>query len=77
MWSPMLELISDRDLEDGARTNVDLMPQVQVTINRRQHIRVSLGLQIPVDQYRTGRSKQVVFYFLWDWFDGGLLDGWR
>jgi mono/diheme cytochrome c family protein len=76
MWSPMLELITDRDLEDGARTSVDLMPQFQVTLNRRQHIRVSLGLQVPVAN-RTGRSKQVVFYFLWDWFDGGLLDGWR
>jgi hypothetical protein len=26
---------------------------------------------------REGRSKQVVFYALWDWFDGGLLDGWK
>jgi mono/diheme cytochrome c family protein len=76
MWSPMLELIADRDLEDGARTTVDLMPQFQVTINRRQHIRVNVGLQVPAAN-RAGRSKQVVFYFLWDWFDGGLLDGWR
>jgi mono/diheme cytochrome c family protein len=76
MWSPMLELLTDRDLEEGARTSVDLMPQVQVTINRRQHIRVNVGLQVPVAN-RTGRSKQVVFYLLWDWFDGGLLDGWR
>jgi mono/diheme cytochrome c family protein len=76
MWSPMFELITDRDLEDGARTNVDIMPQVQVTINRRQHIRGSVGLQVPVAN-TTGRSKQIVFYLLWDWFDGGLLDGWR
>jgi mono/diheme cytochrome c family protein len=76
MWSPMLELITDRDLEDGARTNVDLMPQMQVTLNRRQHLRVNVGLQLPVAN-RAGRSKQVVFYFLWDWFDGGLLDGWK
>jgi hypothetical protein len=76
LWSPMLELITDRDLEDGARTSVDLMPQFQVTVNRRQHIRVSVGLQVPVAN-RTGRSKQIVFYFLWDWFDGGLLEGWR
>jgi len=76
MWSPMLELITDRDLEDGARTSVDVMPQFQVTLNRRQHIRAGLGLQVPVAN--TGqRSKQVVFYLLWDWFDGGLLQGWR
>jgi mono/diheme cytochrome c family protein len=76
MWSPMLELITARDLEDKARTDVDLMPQFQVTLNRRQHIRASVGLQVPVAN-TAGRSKQVVFYLLWDWFDGGLLDGWR
>ena len=76
MWSPMLELITDRDLEDGAKTNVDIMPQMQVTINRRQHIRGSVGFQVPVAN-TTGRSKQVVFYLLWDWFDGGFLEGWR
>jgi mono/diheme cytochrome c family protein len=75
-WSPILELLADRDIEDGAKTNVDLLPQVQVTLNKRQHVRFNLGLQIPVNN-TTGRSKQVVFYFLWDWFDGGFLDGWK
>jgi mono/diheme cytochrome c family protein len=75
-WSPMLEFITDRDLEDGAKTNVDVMPQMQVTINRRQHIRGSVGVQVPVAN-ASGRSTQVVFYLLWDWFDGGLLEGWR
>jgi len=76
LWSPMLELTADRDLEDGARTDVDMLPQFQVTLNRRQHVRVNLGMRLPVTN-TTGRSKQVVFYFLWDWFDGGLLDGWK
>jgi mono/diheme cytochrome c family protein len=76
MWSPMLEVITDRDLENNARTNVDLMPQFQVTLSRRQHVRASIGLQVPVAN-TAGRSKQVGFYLLWDWFDGGLLQGWR
>lgn len=76
MWSPMLELITDRDLETGARTDVDLMPQIQVTLNRRQHIRASIGLQVPVAN-TAGRSKQVGFYLLWDWFDGGIRAGWK
>jgi mono/diheme cytochrome c family protein len=76
MWTPMFEVITDRELEDGARTDVDVMPQFQVTLNRRQHIRVNVGLQIPVAN-TAGRSRQVVFYFLWDWFDGGLLEGWK
>jgi len=75
-WSPILELLADRDFEDGAKTNVDLLPQVQVTLSKRQHIRFNLGYQIPVNN-TAGRSKQVVFYFLWDWFDGGFLDGWK
>jgi len=76
MWTPMFELVSDRDFEDGAKTNLDVLPQFQVTLNRRQHVRVNLGVQIPVTN-TSGRSKQIVFYFLWDWFDGGLLDGWK
>jgi hypothetical protein len=76
MWSPMLELLADRDLATGAKTSVDVLPQFQVTVNRRQHIRLNVGWQLPVNN-RTRRSKQVVFYFLWDWFDGGLLDGWK
>jgi hypothetical protein len=76
LWSPMLELVADRDLEEGAATNVDVLPQFQVTLNRRQHLRVNVGLQVPVNN-TAGRPKQVVFYFLWDWFDGGLRDGWK
>lgn len=75
-WSPMVEVLADRDIEDGAKTHVDLLPQVQVTLNRRQHVRFNVGFQVPVTN-TAGRPKQVVFYFLWDWFDGGLLDGWK
>jgi hypothetical protein len=24
----------------------------------------------------SGRSGQFVFYFIWDWYDGGLFDHW-
>ena len=72
----MLELIADRDLVDGARTDIDVLPQFQVSLNRRQHVRANLGVQLPVNN-TAGRPKRVVFYFLWDWFDGGLLDGWK
>ena len=76
LWSPMFEVVSDRDFEDGAGSNVDVVPQFQVTLNRRQHVRVNFGLQIPASN-REGRSKRFVFYLLWDWFDGGFLEGWR
>lgn len=76
LWSPMVEVMSDRDFVEGASANIDVVPQFQVTLNRRQHVRVNVGLQVPATN-TAGRPKQVVFYFLWDWFDGGLLEGWR
>jgi len=74
-WTPMAEIIGDRDLEDGAKTNWDVVPEIQVTLNKRQHIRVNLGVRTPINN-TAGRATQVLFYALWDWFDGGLRDGW-
>jgi hypothetical protein len=76
MWSPMIEVVSDRDFAPGARAAIDVVPQFQVTLNRRQHVRVNAGLSIPATS-TAGRSTQLVFYVLWDWFDGGLLEGWK
>jgi hypothetical protein len=75
-WSPMVEWLAARELENEARTQWDVVPQIQVTLNRRQHLMINVGVRIPINE-RTGRSTQVLSYFLWDWFDGGLLDGWR
>ena len=75
-WSPMLELLAARELESGEPIVWDLVPQMQVTLSRRQHIMINAGVRIPLNE-RVGRSPQVLTYFLWDWFDGGLFDGWR
>ena len=75
-WSPIVELLAARDLEDGGTTRWDVVPQMQVTLNRRQHIMINAGVRFPVNE-RHGRSTQVITYLLWDWFDGGLLEGWR
>jgi len=74
-WSPMIEWLAARDLEDGATVHWDAVPQMQITLNQRQHIMINVGVRIPLND-RDGRSTQVITYFLWDWFDGGLLDGW-
>jgi hypothetical protein len=65
-----------REMESGARAEWDLVPQLQVSLSRRQHILASAGVRIPVTD-RPDRPWQVQAYILWDWFDGGLLDGWR
>jgi len=75
LWSPMLEFVATRDLMTGAKTDWDVIPQMQVTISRRQHIRADLGLRIPATD-TAGRQKQLVFYVLWDWQDGKLTEGW-
>ena len=76
LWSPMVEFLADRDLEDGASTNWDVLPQMQVTISRRQHIRADVGVRAPMTN-TSGRTPQIVFYVLWDWADGKLWEGWR
>ena len=64
-----------RDLETGAKTNWDIVPEMQFSLSRRQHILANFGVRTPANN-RTGRATELVFYVLWDWFDGGLREGW-
>lgn len=75
VWTPMVEVLAAQELVSGADVNWDLVPQVQVALNNRQHVLANLGVRIPMND-RDGRATQVLFYVLWDWFDGGLFDGW-
>ena len=75
VWSPMIEVLGARELIDGARTQVDALPQLQVTLSARQHIVANVGVRLPVND-REGRGSQVLVYLIWDWFDGGFLEGW-
>src|SRR5215510_6327599 len=75
LWSPMVEFVAERDLVDGAKTNWDVLPQMQVTISKRQHVRCDFGVRVPVSN-TAGRPVQLMFYVLWDWQDGRLTEGW-
>lgn len=74
-WSPMLEFQGKRELEDGVGWEWDFAPQFQVTLNTRQHIMLNVALIIPLTE-RSERPNRLAVYLLWDWFDGGLRDGW-
>jgi len=75
-WTPMLEVVATTEYgELATETVLDLLPQVQVTLNTRQHVMVNLGVRLPVNDAES-RNAQVLFYLLWDWFDGGFFDGW-
>jgi mono/diheme cytochrome c family protein len=74
-WTPMVEFLGDRELVSGARMNWDIVPEMQVTLNRRQHVRLAMGVRTPMTN-TAGRSTQLTFYLLWDTFDGVFWEGW-
>ena len=74
-WSPMIEMLAAREIAPGERVQWDVVPQMQVTLSKRQHIMMSGGVQFPVNE-REGRGRKVMLYLLWDWFDGGFFSGW-
>lgn len=70
-WTPMVEVLVATS-EEGM--HLDLLPQAQISLNRRQHVMLNVGARLP-----TGRSDApagLVVYLLWEWFDGGFLEGW-
>ena len=71
----MVEVLTNRELAFGERTLWDLQPEMQVTLSRRQHVKVSGGIRVPLNA-RLGRTNTVMMYVLWDWFEGGLFSGW-
>ncbi len=74
-WSPMVELLGSKELVSQADTNWDIAPQLQVTLNDRQHVRLGLGARIPINNTDV-RETEYMVYVLWDWFDGGFFAGW-
>ena len=52
------------------------MPQVQVSLSKLQHVLLSVGVRVPLNE-RQERKPEFLTYFLWDWFDGGLFQFWK
>lgn len=73
-WSPMAEVLMARP--DGSGAEWDVVPQMQVSLSKLQHIMLSVGVRVPINE-RQDRKPQVLTYFLWDWFDGGLFEFWK
>jgi Cytochrome C oxidase, cbb3-type, subunit III len=76
LFSPMVEFLAVRDFRPGASTNWDVLPEMQITVSRRQHVRIGFGVREPFANTQ-GRTPQVLFYLLWDRADGKLWEGWR
>ena len=73
-WSPMTEVIVAKPQHGPAEW--DVVPQMQVSLSKLQHVLVSAGVRIPVNE-RADRHYQVLTYLLWDWFDGGFFQFWK
>lgn len=71
-WSPMLEVLGVREDREGVLW--DVAPQLHVSLNKRQHVMLTLGPRIPLTG--SGRVASFSVNLLWDWFDGGLFAGW-
>lgn len=69
-WSPQVELLWARPF--GGSSEWDVVPQIQVSLSKLQHVLLAGGIRVPLTQ-RDERHPQVLVYFLWDWFDGGLF----
>ena len=76
-WSPMLEAQAKREFESGAGIRLDLVPQIQVSLNARQHVLANVGVLIPAGREDGERPPlRLLAYLLLDWFDGGFFEGW-
>jgi hypothetical protein len=73
-WSPQVEVLWAR--QHGSPAEWDVVPQVQVTLSRLQHVMIAGGIRLPVTQ-RADRPRQGLVYLLWDWFDGGFFEFWK
>jgi mono/diheme cytochrome c family protein len=73
-WSPQVEVLWARP--ERGQSEWDVVPQVQVTLSKLQHVMLAAGVRVPVTQ-RDERRSQALVYLLWDWFDGGFLEMWR
>jgi mono/diheme cytochrome c family protein len=73
-WTPMAEILWARP--EGGPSEWDVVPQMQVTLSKLQHVAIAAGVRIPLNA-RDERQPRLVTYFLWDWFDGSLFDFWK
>ena len=74
LWSPIVEVIAAKPRNGAAEW--DVVPQMQVSLSKLQHVLMSVGVRLPVNE-REDRKPQLLTYFLWDWFDGGLFQFWK
>lgn len=74
-WSPMVEFLGAKAHADGTKVQWDILPQMQISLSKRQHVLMNVGVRLPMTDSGPRRT-QLMVYLLWDWFDGGFFQGW-
>ena len=75
VYSPMVGVHGTYEIEDDATPSWAVAPQLHVTLNQRQHIMLVAGAKIPMTDFDPA-GVEGRLTLLWDWYDGGFLDGW-
>jgi hypothetical protein len=71
----MVEILGSKHLSDGDDAHWDIVPQIQIALNKRQHVLLGIGMRIPLNDKKM-REPLFGVYLLWDMFDGGFFEGW-
>lgn len=80
VW-PGLELVAEIPFERGMgpgrkeAVQLEIVPQVRIGLNKRGNIALNAAMEWPLndtDRY----DRRVYLYFIWDFADGGLFEGW-
>ena len=78
---PALEVVAEMPFERGTGSarkdtvQVSLLPQARIGLNKRGNIALNVGVELPVNDTDRYDWRGYV-YFIWDFADGGLLEGW-
>ncbi len=74
-WSPMVEVLGSTEIADGTAVEWNIVPQLQVALSKRQHIRLGAGVLLPLTDVAE-RQLEIQTYLIWDWYDGAFTEGW-
>ena len=79
---PALEVVAEVPFERGtgpdrkSAVQWSVLPQARIGLNKRGNIALNAGVELPLND-RDGRYDwRAYVYFIWDFADGGLFDGW-
>ena len=78
---PALEIVAEVPFERGSgpdrkdAVQWSILPQARIGLNKRGNIALNFAVELPLND-RDRYDWRAYVYFIWDFADGGLLEGW-